>query len=302
MDPKPVNTLGYKIAIGVMAAVIGVMGWMLYNQKTQVITVTEEAKVQAAAVENLGDELDSLLAEHEKVKLSYDSLANRMQDKDSVIAVRAAEIKKLINSKAELSVVKAKLEELKAITSRYERQIDSLYVVNRQLKDENVKIKTDYNLEQQKTADLTKEKEDLSQKISGAAVFKAYKVTGTAFKVAGADKERETNKAGRTDKIKICFTVGENPLVTPGYQRFFVRIARPGDKQILTRGSSYTFQFLGQPLQFSCMETLNYDGTATDICTYYQPLPGNDDLPKGRYVVDIFTEDRLIGTGGFDLR
>lgn len=302
METKPVNTLGYKIAIGIMAAIIAVMGWMLYNQKTQVITVTEEAKLQAANVTNLGNELDSLLAEHERVKLSYDSLSTRMHDKDSIINLKAAEIKRLINTRAELSVVKAKLEELKVITARYEQQIDSLYVVNRQLKDENTRIKTDYNLEQQKTAELTKEKDDLNQKITGAAVFKAYKVTGTAFKVAGADKERETNKAGRTDKIKICFTVGENPLVAPGYQRFFIRIARPGDKQILTRGPSYTFQFLGQPLQFSCMETLNYDGTATDICTYYQPLPGNNDMPKGHYVVDIFTEDRQIGTGGFDLK
>jgi len=298
MEPKPANTLGYKISIGVLLAVIAVMAWMLVNQKKEIVI---QEKDSDNVKTELKGQLDSLLAEHERVKVSYGELSNSLSERDSIINVKANEIKQLLGSKTELAVVKRKLAQLQQITQVYEHQIDSLFTVNRKLKDENEKIKTDYTLEQQKTSDLSKDKEALNEKITGAAVLKAYKITAIALKSKGVDKERETDKAARTDKIKVCFTVSENKLVSSGYKRFFVRIARP-DNTILTRGPAYTFQFLGQTLQFSAMETLNYEGDAADVCTYFERPANGSDLIKGRYFVNIFTEDREIGQTTFELK
>jgi len=298
MDERPVNTLGYKITIGILVAIIAVLAYLLMNQKKDVATTTETANAEKQVLQQ---QLDSLLMEHEKVKTAYGALSDSLLEKDSVISARATEIKKLLGVNSELSVVKRKLLQLQAITQGYERQIDSLYTVNRQLRQENEKIRTDYNLEQQKTAELSKDKEQLNQKISGAAVLKAYKISATPYKSRGVDKEKQTDKASRTDKIKVCFTVSENKLVSAGYQRFFIRIAKP-DNSILTRGPAYTFQFLGQTLQFSAMETLNYEGEAADVCTYYEHPASGGELPKGRYIVNIFTEDREIGQTSFELK
>jgi len=298
MEPKPVNTLAYKISIGILLAVIAVMAWMLVNQKKEIVI---QEKDSDNVKTELKGQLDSLLAEHERVKVSYGELSNSLSERDSIINVKANEIKQLLGSKAELAVVKRKLAQLQQITHVYEQQIDSLFSVNRKLKDENEKIKTDYTLEQQKTSDLSKDKEALNEKITGAAVLKAYKITAVAYKSKGVEKEKETDKAARTDKIKVCFTVGENKLVSAGYKRFFVRIARP-DNTILTRGPAYTFQFLGQTLQFSAMETLNYEGDAADVCTYFECPANGSDLIKGRYFVNIFTEDREIGQTTFELK
>jgi len=298
MEEKSVNTMGYKITIGILVVIIAVLSYLLMNQKKEVVLVTQTSNTEKLSMQN---ELDSLLSEHERVKAAYGTLSDSLMEKDSIIRLKANEIKKLLGAKAELSVVRQKLAQLQMITKGYERQIDSLYTVNRQLRQENEKIKIDYNLEQQKTADLSKDKEQLNQKISGAAVLKAYKVSATPFKSKGVDKEKVTDKASRTDKIKVCFTIGENKLVSSGYQRFFVRIARP-DNTILSRGPAYTFQFLGQTLQFSAMETLNYEGDAADICTYYELPLKEAELPKGRYNVSIFTEDREIGQTSFELR
>lgn len=298
MDEKPVNTLGYKITIGILIGIIAVLSYLLINQKKEVVTVIQTSNVEK---QELQTQLDSLLSEHERVKAAYGTLSDSLLEKDSLIRVKAGEIKKLLGASSELSVVRKKLLQLQMITKGYEKQIDSLYTVNRQLRQENEKIKVDYNLEQQKTANLTKDKEELNQKISGAAVLKAYKISATPLKSRGVDKEKLTDKASRTDKIKVCFTIGENKLVSSGYQRFFIRIAKP-DNSILTRGPAYTFQFLGQTLQFSAMETLNYEGEAADICTYYEHPASGGDLPKGRYVVSIFTEDKEIGQTAFELR
>jgi len=298
MEEKPVNTLPYKISIGVLVAIIAVMAWMLLNQKKEATTLEKNNATEQIALQG---QLDSLLAEHERVKASYGELSSSLSERDSIINVRAMEIKKLLGSKAELAVVKQKLAQLQKITQVYEQKIDSLYTVNRTLKAENEQIKTDYNLEQQKTSDLTKDKKELNEKITGAAVLKAYKTSAVAYKSRGVDKDKETDKAARAEKIKVCFTVSENKLVSTGYKRFFVRIARP-DNNILTRGPAYTFQFLGQTLQFSAMETLNYEGNAADVCTYFELPPNSPELPKGRYIVNIFTEDREIGQTSFELR
>jgi hypothetical protein len=298
MDERPVNTLGYKIAIGVLLAIIAVLVWMLISQKKEVTVLTRNNDSQQLELQG---ELDSLLAEHERVKVSYGELSNTLSERDSIIKIKAEEIKQLLGTKSELAVVKRKLAQLQLITQGYERQVDSLFTVNRKLKAENEQIKTDFNLEQQKTNDLSKDKEALNEKITGAAVLKAYKISAVAYKSKGIDKEKETDKAARTDKIKVCFTVSENKLVSTGYKRFFVRIARP-DNTILTRGPAYTFQFLGQTLQFSAMETLNYEGDAADICTYFEMPPNTNELAKGRYYVNIFTEDREIGQTSFELK
>jgi hypothetical protein len=297
MEPKP-NTLGFKITIGVLLAIIAVLVWMLIDQKKQVVVLTKNNDLQQ---QELQGELDSLLAEHERVKVSYGELSNSLTEKDSIINVKAKEIKQLLGTKSELAVVKRKLEQLQMITQIYEHKIDSLYSTNRRLKAENEQIKVNYNLEQQKSTDLAKDKDALNEKITGAAILKAYKISAVPFHTKGVEKEKETDKAGRADKIKVCFTVSENKLVSSGYQRFFVRIARP-DNAILTRGPAYTFQFLGQTLQFSAMETLNYQGEAADICTYFeQPINGGE-MAKGRYFVNIFTEDREIGQTTFELK
>lgn len=298
MEEKPVNTLAYKITIGVLVAIIAVMAWMLLNQKKEVTTLEKSTLAEQTELQG---QLDSLLAEHERVKVSYGELTNSLSERDSIINVRAMEIKKLLGSKAELAVVKQKLAQLQKITQVYEQKIDSLYTVNKSLKAENEQIRTDYNLEQQKTSDLAKDKEALNEKITGAAVLKAYKTTAVAYKSRGVDKDKVTDKAARAEKIKVCFTVSENKLVSTGYKRFFVRIARP-DNTILTRGPAYTFQFLGQTLQFSAMETLNYEGNAADVCTYFELPVNSPELPKGRYIVNIFTEDREIGQTSFELK
>jgi len=298
MDDKPVNTLYYKITIGVLLAVIAVMAWLLLNQKKEVITLEKNTLTEQTELQS---QLDSLLAEHERVKVSYGDLSNSLSERDSIINLRAMEIKKLLGTKAELAVVKQKLAQLQQITRGYEQKIDSLYTVNKTLKAENEQIKIDYNLEQQKTSNLAKDKEDLNEKITGAAVLKAYKITAVAYKSRGVDKDKATDKAARAEKIKVCFTVSENKLVSTGYKRFFVRIARP-DNVILTRGPAYTFQFLGQTLQFSVMETLNYEGDAADICSYFESPANSPELPKGRYYVNVFTEDREIGQTSFELK
>jgi hypothetical protein len=47
---------------------------------------------------------------------------------------------------------------------------------------------------------------------------------------------------------------------------------------------------------------LNYEGDAADVCTYFERPANGPELAKGRYYVNIFTEDREIGQTSFELK
>ena len=299
MENEPVNTTGYKIAIGILLVIIAVMAWMMLNTHTKVATLVKEKNLQSIELEA---ELDSLMQEHERVKSVYGTLSDSLSNKDSIILANAAEIKTLLGTKYEYNKVKRKLELLRKISQGYVHQIDSLFTVNAELKDENNQIKSVYKVELSKNEELNKDKQKLTDKMNSAAVLKAYKITALPLKVRGSDKVRDTDKAARADKIRVCFTLSENKLVSPGRRNVYLRIARP-DKLILSHGRSdeYSFTAQGETLQYSTMEAVEYDGTSSDICLNYN-ISGKAELPKGTYIVTIYADEREIGQSSFVLK
>ncbi|MEI6749331.1 MAG: hypothetical protein ACOYMF_11230 [Bacteroidales bacterium] len=299
MENQPVNTIGYKVTIGILLVVIAIMAWMLLNTRTTVVTLVKEKDLQRTELQT---ELDSLINEHARVKTSYGKLSDSLLQKDSIIMANAAEIKKLLGTQYEYYKVKKKLELLRKISQGYVHQIDSLFTVNTALKEENTQIRGNYQREQTKNEELSKDKVLLTDKINSAAVLKAYKITVLTLKTKSGDKERATDKASRVDKIKICFTLSENKLVSTGSRSVYLRIARP-DKLILTHGRSdeYSIKIQGESLQYSTMQSVNYDGTAMDLCPFYN-IYSKDVLMKGTYLVSVYADGREIGQTSFVLK
>ena len=64
----------------------------------------------------LQSELDSLLAEHNRIKEQYGELSDQLSEKDSIIMANAAEIEKMINSQADYNRIKKQLERLQNIS------------------------------------------------------------------------------------------------------------------------------------------------------------------------------------------
>ncbi len=303
MEQNNTNTNIYKIIIALLLVIIIILSWRLVvnKNKLEVKTVfVEKAKMN----NNLQSQLDSLLAEHEKIKGEYGTLSNNLKEKDEIIQKNASEIRRLIAKQGDYNQIKHKLDLLRGIAQGYIRQIDSLYTVNRELKEENVQIKTNYQQEQQKNVVLSKDREDLKGKVSKASVLKAYNITAKAVVLkASGSKEKDTEKARRADKLKVCFTLSENLILTPGMKTIYVRIARP-DNKILVKGKSdeYSFMFNGEKLQYSIREDVNYQNQAMDICTYWINREGKSALQEGKYFVSVFCDNTMIGEGSIVLK
>ncbi|MBN1651752.1 MAG: hypothetical protein JW857_10515 [Bacteroidales bacterium] len=291
------------IYLWVLIAVIAlVAGYFMYSsmQKSKMLSeLTQEKEAQRIELQG---ELDTLLAEHERIKQEYGDLAEEMTVKDSLIVANAKEIKTLLNYKWEYRTVQKKLDRLRVVAQNYVSQMDSLYTVNSKLVEENLNIKRRYNSEQRRNIVLEKEKEQLSEKIGEASVLEAYNVTAEGVYVKRSGNEVITDKSRRVDKVKVCFTLSKNVVLSPGLKDVYVRIARP-DTKILSPGiaEDFVFNYKGEQIQYSIYEQINYDNEAIDLCLVWEKKFEDINMLEGKYDVIVFADGQEIGTSSFIL-
>lgn len=291
----------WVIALGALAGLF-LVSTLYFGFFAKPVMNKEYVKIETSNNE-LQSELDALLAEHERIKAQYGDLAEQMTEKDSIIMANAAEIEHLIATQADYNRIKKQLARLQNISQEYVKEMDKLYQENQQLKDENTQVKADLEQERQDKANIQKSNEDLTSKINNAAVFKAYSVHSGAYNVKAKGDEELTDKATRAKRIKTSFVLGENSLIEPGPVNVYCRIAVPGTGKVLTPGSSDSFSFVhnGQRLQYSSKAVVNYNNAAQNV-TLTWDIPSDDKAIKGRYIVQIFTDDQLLGESSFTLK
>jgi hypothetical protein len=260
-----------------------------------------KSEKEAQRVE-LERELDSIMNEHAKIKQEYGELSDSLVSMDSIFQANAKEIKQLLNYKWEYYKIKKKLTRLQKVAQNYVLQMDSLYVVNHQLTEENLQIKEEIKIEKRKNRELQGLTDELTEKVDEASVVGTYNVKANPVRVKGSGKESVTDKIRRTDRIRVCFTVGKNSIVEPGRKTIYVRIAQP-DKEILAkgRGDEYTFTYQGEVLQYSIKKEFTYQNEAIDLCIHWNRRQSLE-LQPGIYHVDIFEGDHNVGSTTFELK
>jgi len=297
MDEQTSTSRPKVLMILLVIVIIVLLIWIFFqrNHLNKLVADKELEKTE------LRYELDSLIKEHNQIKEVYGTLSDSLSAKDSIIQANAIEIRRLLDTEWEYNKARKRIASLQKIAQGYVHQLDSLYTINRELTAENEKIRQDFRIEQNRTQTLIKDKEQLSEKMNQAAFIKAYDVTATTYKLKGGDKEVLTDKASRTDRVRVCFTIGENPLVQSGKKIIYIRISRP-DNVVVIKSKYDTFIFNGQTVSYSIREDIDYTGRSMNLCLNWTKR--NTDVPamKGKYNVTVFTEDKEIGSGTFELK
>ncbi len=289
----------YIILLIVLLILLAVVSSLYFTTKAKVDVLSGEKEKMRI---ELKSELDSLLLQHNRIKGEYGRLSDSLTAKDSIILANATEISQLLNYKWEYFQVKKKLDLLRNVAQGYVKHLDSLYTVNDELKQENVRIRENYQSEKVKNTELAEEKLNLEKIVTTASVLRANNIVATGIRERGS-KQVETDKADRTDKVRICFTLGQNPLVTPGKKTIYLRIARP-DEAILTYDMTdeYTFLYQGQKLQYSIKRDFDYQGEALDLCVYWEKRETDQSAMLGKYHVNMYFDSELIGESFFELK
>lgn len=286
--------------IGILAATLVFLMVHLSSVKGDLKELEAEKELQR---QDFQAEVDSLMKVHNELKESYGELSAELAEKDSIIQADAIEIKRLLESQWDYNRIKQKVASLQAISQKYVRQMDSLYTVNRELVAENERIREEFQAERRQNTNLTRQKEELANKVNQAATLKIYNYAADAVYFKGGSRETSTNKANRAERIKIDFTVGQNDLVETGTKLFYVRIADP-NRAIICKGTGdeYSFNANGETLQYTEKVRVNYDGKETDVRAYYIK-PSERQMMPGTYFIDVYEQGgKLVGQTSLELR
>jgi len=286
------------LAILLLIVIVAILIWYV-PMKNKYLGLLDEKELQQIEMQA---ELDELMMLHDSIKAQYGTLSDSLSAKDSIILANAKEIQELLNYKWEYRKVNKKLAMLREITQGYVHQIDSLYTVNNELKEENEKIRQQYTREQDKSRELIREKETLVDKVKEATVLRAFNVSAIGVRLTGSGRERETDKAKKIEKVNICFTLGENKLTEPGIKTVYIRILRP-DNVVVTQkvGEDYSFTFQDQQLEYTTKKELDYQNQDLYTCLHWTKKNKEEAAMVGVYKVSVYTDGYLIGETSFEL-
>ena len=296
---KKSRKLWIIIAILLLVVLIGLLVFFL-PKMNEYKELVQEKEAQRTVLQY---ELKKLMTSHDSIKTEYGTLADSLKVKDSIINANADEIKQLLNYKWEYHKVNKKLNLLRKITQGYVHQLDSVYTVNRELKEENEKIRQQYAKEQDKTRQLTRNNEELIEKVNVATELQAFNLVASTVRFTGSGRARDTDKANKVERVKVCFTLGENKLVESGLKPLYVRILRP-DNVVVTQkaGGDYTFDYQDKTIEYTTRKEINYENKQTDICLNWDKKSEKESAMVGTYKVFIYAEDYLLGQTTFELR
>ena len=288
MTTQSSNNNRAKILIGLLVVLLVSLAGYTYtliqqNKETVLFLEADKAEVQK--------ELEALVVSYNEILQD-----NKLKDKD-LIAARDRIIVLLDsvkNYKANLSIItryKAQVRGLKNERAQLFKRADSLLVVTQRLAIEKdsttaVLIKTIKVVDSVTTANT-----QLFNSLEKGALIGISNLDATAIIVRKGGKIKETKRASRADKIRVCYTIAPNTLAQAGDRVLYVQVINP-DNNIIGDKSNITF---GQDLlTYSKSESVFYENQALDVCAIVGTT--GQDVLKGLYTINIFDAQRQIGS------
>lgn len=300
-DKKNSSNKLFAILSILFAALSAFLGYELMNQKSQKETVIIEKDKLSNEFDITKTQLADVQKAFDGLETSNKQLQSELDGKKEELEELSIKLEKYKGNAGMIAKLKSEIQNLKNSLQNYVRQIDSLNVVNKALKEENTVVKGDLENEKGKTNQLTQEKTELTAKVEMGSKLKAYEVFSDGIRVKG-DKEISTTKARRADKLRTCFILGENSITKKGDKTLYARITTPDGQVLVTsKDESNMFNAGGTKDYFSVKKPINYTGEAQDICMYYTPKE-KEKLKEGKYKAEIFIDNEKLGETTFDLK
>jgi uncharacterized phage infection (PIP) family protein YhgE len=206
-------------------------------------------------------------------------------------------IKKLLRYQAgdaeKIKKYREELETLRKVMRNYIVQIDSLNTRNKLLSSENTEIRQQISQVRSTNTELSKVKEELSAKVDVASIIQAKNIAAVSLN----KKRKETTRINLLDKLRICFTLRENPLAQAGQKDVYMRVIRP-DSLVVTSSPDNLFEYKGNKIIYSATRQVDYMNQDIEVCIF---LDNNGDFVVGNYSVELYLADNIIGRTNFML-
>jgi len=260
---------------------------MYFSQKNSMI---EMETVLTQEKDSLANELRHMVNAYDTLKTNNDSLnAGLEKERERIVkllSINASNVQLIKKYKGEITT-------MREIMKSYIVQIDSLNTRNKILVAENTEIRQQITQVRSTNTELSKVKEELNTKVEIASVIQAKDIVAVSLN----KNRKETTRINLLDKLRICFTLRENPLAKAGVKQVYMRVLRP-DSLVVATSPDNLFSFKGNNIIYSASREVDYMNQDIEMCIF---LDNTGDFIIGNYSVELYLDENIIGRTNFML-
>ena len=292
------------VVAGILFILTWILGYSVYQHKKEL----DATKAALAEAQRLNAQLESELAEFEtevaKYKGEIASLDSVIAQQHEALAARAEEIRGLIQkgkvTQAQLRKARQELERLRYLVNDYKYRLDSLYEENKRLQAENQQLKTEVRQYKQEREHLKDENVKLKIKLAVGSRLATSNIEVKAFRIRRG-KERETTRAKRAERLRVCFQLVDNPVADYGDYPIYVRLITPAGETIYVEDAGSGSTTLdGKNTLYSFKGTISFKNEPQRQYCLEWALPVQ--LSSGIYKIQLLTKDYVVGETTIKLR
>src|SRR5664279_5386354 len=286
-EPKKSSPKGMIAASVILGIALIFLVYLYFDKKNK---MAEMETVLTQEKDSLANELRHMAVAYDTLKTNNDTLnAGLQKQKEKIVkllSISASNVQLIKKYKNEIST-------MRDIMKSYIVQIDSLNTRNKILTSENTEIKEQINQVRSTNTELSKVKEELTSKVEVASIIQAKNIAAVSLN----KKRKETTRIGNLDKLRICFTLRENPLAKAGQKDVYMRVIRP-DSLVVASSPDNLFEYKGNKIIYSATRQVDYSNQDIEVCIF---LDNKGDFIIGNYSVELYLEDNIIGRTNFML-
>ncbi len=251
------------------------------------------------ALKFLQDEKEQIIGNLTAMEDKYDiaisentSLSDSLTiEKNRIIALKdSVRNLKRVNSSV-LRRYRNQLKQLQIVNDRLLDEVDSLKMISNVLIDEKDSISNQLNIQTIYNDTLKAQNQKLAEKVEIGSVLNIKDIKVTALKMRSNGKYTETNKAQKTDAVKLEFRLMENEIASPGDKEAYVVLKDPKGRVLNAKG---TFMLRDSTeVKYTAQTVVNYENAELDVVIFVERK--GEKYQKGVYPISVYVDGRLAG-------
>lgn len=291
------------IFLAVLSILLAVGGAIILRQ---LLTARYEAQLASQEIQKVSDEKQALLVQLDELDAKYIELSVKYQELEGLFAAERRRVNQLrAQLRGETSAggevpniaqYRERVKQLEEQLEDYRVRLENMEAERDVLVGENTQMRSTLAQTTAAKQQLETRNQELEVQVEKAAALTVSGLDVTALRERRRGDE-PTDRARRTDKLRICFNVNENLVARPGNRDFFIRLINP-QNMVLTTSPDNTLEFEGETIQFTLRRTVNYQNNAQEVCAIWNQ---DDRFQSGYYNVVVFHDGREVGYKLFQL-
>lgn len=300
-DPKPEeirrdSTKIYFFVVAIVALLAtNVYFYIKYkNSGERVYELTGEKVNMQAEIDRIEAELDRLTEENvnlsEVLKATQDSVRANIAELREQLAQQNL-------TREQLSTAQHEINQLKVEVSKYSTEMDNLRNQNEQLISERNELREEISSSADRVTDLEAQNTDLVDKVRLASALKISDLAINGIRERSKERENVETRVRRVDKLKIDFTIVDNPLAETGMHNVYLRVIDPSGN-LRTTDNGF-FEVNGNQIQYTDKTSIEFTNDGESYSLEWVDPKG---FQKGTYTILLYAGNSVMGQSSVVLK